>query len=343
MIPVGQRLFLHLKKNVIGVGYGFKEVGGMQTNEKSIVCVVNEKVESHKLKKKDIIPKEICGIKTDVFQSGEFSAFSQFNPLESIDDDLPARPGNSIGEKTISAGTFGWLPNTPNGPMIHSNCHVLAASGNADIGSEILYPGPYDGGILPDNHIANLYDFEPIKFIGPDNPLDQCKVARGIAWTPNMLAQLFKRRTRLVPVRSFDGSDFPGTPFPENYIDGAIAQPLSFDIASPEILTIGQPTGFVDIELGMEVHKHGRTTDYTVGIVDMVEFSLTVGYGEGKNAFFVDQFTIKHGSSPFASPGDSGSCILVRSDVGGTLFAGSDTMTACNHIKHHRQRFELSI
>lgn len=354
-----ERLKLHLKSNVIGVGVGLKVVKGQKTDTKAITCTVTAKLPEHKLRQSDLIPKDVDGVPTDVIVGGKFRAYN--TPLaiayESIDFEMPAKPGNSIGEKTISAGTFGFLPKSNGEYVIHSNCHVLAASGMAGIGSEILYPGPHDlknGGVPEENYlnyqVAALQDFEKIKFIGPDNALDElCKTAKAVAAFPNLLASLLRRRTRLVPQRlpvmmADDGGDFPGTPFPENYADIAIAKPLDVNNVTPDILTIGEPAGFGEADLGMPVHKHGRTSDYTEGIVSQVEYSLVVGYGDGKNAMFVDQFIVEHTKeNPFGQPGDSGSCVLNGNMVVGTLFAGSDVMTAMDHIKYSVDRFNLTL
>jgi hypothetical protein len=45
-----------------------------------------------------------------------------------------------------------------------SNNHVLANSNNAKIGDAILQPGPYDGGTIPNDIIARLSRFVPIKW-----------------------------------------------------------------------------------------------------------------------------------------------------------------------------------
>ncbi|UCG02733.1 MAG: hypothetical protein JSW11_01830 [Candidatus Heimdallarchaeota archaeon] len=61
-------------KNVVSVGVGRKRVNGKETNELAIVVGVSEKLPENKLKKTDIIPKKLDGIKTDVIQVGEITA-----------------------------------------------------------------------------------------------------------------------------------------------------------------------------------------------------------------------------------------------------------------------------
>lgn len=62
------------KAGVTGCAIGYKQVGGLQTDELCLVCYVKKKLPEEKLKKKDIIPKEIQGISTDVIESGNIQA-----------------------------------------------------------------------------------------------------------------------------------------------------------------------------------------------------------------------------------------------------------------------------
>ena len=62
------------KTGVTGCAIGYRYVKGKRTNELCIVCYVRRKKTKEKLKKKDIIPKEIEGVPIDVIESGEFRA-----------------------------------------------------------------------------------------------------------------------------------------------------------------------------------------------------------------------------------------------------------------------------
>ncbi|MFX1273588.1 MAG: hypothetical protein ACFFBP_11465 [Promethearchaeota archaeon] len=59
------------KSGVMGVSVGYKYIDGKKTEELCIVCYVKEKKTEERLNKKDIIPKLIEGIKTDIVQSGD--------------------------------------------------------------------------------------------------------------------------------------------------------------------------------------------------------------------------------------------------------------------------------
>ena len=62
------------KAGVTGCAIGYKQEGGLQTDELCLVCYVKKKLPEENLKKRDIIPKEIKGIPTDVVESGMFKA-----------------------------------------------------------------------------------------------------------------------------------------------------------------------------------------------------------------------------------------------------------------------------
>lgn len=83
----------------------------------------------------------------------------------------PAYGGVSVGHVNITAGTLGTcvydasaFPGIPQRYYILSNNHVLANSNNATVGDPILQPGPADGGLFPNDVIARLSRFVPIRF-----------------------------------------------------------------------------------------------------------------------------------------------------------------------------------
>ena len=64
------------KRNVVGVGVGYKEVNGQMTEELTLVVMVKTKILSHELDPIDRIPREIEGVRTDVKVVGEVRALS---------------------------------------------------------------------------------------------------------------------------------------------------------------------------------------------------------------------------------------------------------------------------
>lgn len=292
--------------NVVAVGIGYKVKSGKRTYKLSIVFSVTKKLPLSELKKKDVIPTEIEGVVTDVVETGIIRALKA-----RTDRWRPAPGGVSIGHYRITAGTLGCLVFKRDDTVyILSNNHVLAESNNAAIGDQILQPGKHDGGEWGKDRIATLTDYIPIEFVG----LDGCV---------GKIAKLF------------------GAKQAENLVDAAIAKPVEEGLLKKEILEIGIPHGLnVTPELGLIIQKSGRTTALTKGTIEQLDVTVQVQYGEGKIAIFSDQIM----AGNMCSGGDSGSAVLdTDKNLVGLLFAGSDTSTVINRIKHVFDLLDLNL
>ena len=64
------------KKNVVGLGIGYKEVGCHKTKQLSLVVMVRKKESPSQLEAKDLVPSEIEGVPVDVKEVGEIVALS---------------------------------------------------------------------------------------------------------------------------------------------------------------------------------------------------------------------------------------------------------------------------
>lgn len=162
--------------NVVGVGIGYKKTGGRSTDKLSIVVLVEKKVQKQRLSPDQRVPDKIEGVPTDVVESGPLEAGCfglwprrQQNRLERL---RPVRPGVSIGHFRVSAGTLGAVVyDLDSGvPLLLSNNHVLAnaTDGNDNLsapGDAVLQPGYMDGGRVPEDTIAVLERFVPLKFL----------------------------------------------------------------------------------------------------------------------------------------------------------------------------------
>ena len=117
-----------------------------------------------------------------------------------------------------------------------------------------------------------------------------------------------------------------------NYVDAAIASPISGTSVSTEILGIGIPRGFSSPRLGDEVVKSGRTTGVTKGSISQIHVTSEVEYENG-TAIFDEQVMITPGG--FSAGGDSGSAIVNRRsmEIEALLFGGSDTHTVATPIE----------
>jgi hypothetical protein len=120
-------------------------------------------------------------------------------------------------------------------------------------------------------------------------------------------------------------------PSASNRVDAAIARLASADLMIPGICTVGTIQGTTDAAFETRVHKHGRTTGYTAGIVDdpSIDILLPLRRDDpGKLTRFVDQVRIRPqtGQFVFAQPGDSGALVLTKPDnlAVGLLFACPD-------------------
>lgn len=300
-----------LKKHIEAVGIGYKIKEGKQTCKLAVICSVKKKILLTKVPKKDLIPTKINGILTDVVEVGVIKALH-------TNRHRPAPGGVSVGHIDITAGTFGCVVKKNNVRHILSNNHVLACSNNAEIGDAILQPGSHDKGIFPDDHIADLIDFVPIKFSGISS---ECPITGLFTKIINGVLYIIRSNTRLQAVKQA-GS---------NLVDAAIACPVFDKDISDEIMKIGKIEGVKSAILGMKIQKSGRTTGHTHGEVTQVDVTVNVQYGEDKIASFSDQIM----AGPMSAGGDSGSAVLTEdNELCGLLFAGSDQVTICNRIEN---------
>ena len=304
------------RSNLVGVGYGVKWTDGTPTGQPALLALVSQKVDPDELLKSDLIPKQINGMQTDVLAVGELFAY-QVEPIEVGVQALarrarPASGGYSVGHVKISAGTIGTCvydrigtPGNPSGIpnqyYILSNNHVLANSNNASPGDSVLQPGPIDGGVDPGDRIAILNRFIPITF---DPPVPRSKH--------------------------------------RNLVDAALASGEFHDLKR-EIHWVGHLTGWrprSQVNVGMELQKTGRTTNYTTGRITTLGATVDVNYGNGRVARYRDQII----ATAMSAGGDSGSICADRDNKAvGLLFAGSPVATILNQIQHVRTLLQIEV
>ncbi|MEW6456034.1 MAG: hypothetical protein AB1410_04885 [Acidobacteriota bacterium] len=191
------------KENIVGVGIGEKVTKGKPTGYVCVKVYVVAKAPMSKVKEETRVPVEVDGIKTDVEEVGVVRASKREDrrlkkgmkketvPIFNQNQKRlrPAYGGASISHEEVTAGTLGCLVKRvkskeigkdmkreeeferikerhrdKEGVFILSNNHVIANSNRAENGDKILQPGVYDGGVSPDDIVAELHDFIPVDF-----------------------------------------------------------------------------------------------------------------------------------------------------------------------------------
>lgn len=305
---------LMTKPNVVATGIGFKKTAGKNTPELAIVCSVDSKKPLAQLKSSAVIPARIQDVPTDVVATGMMRAFTA--PTERF---RPAPGGCSVSHPNVTAGTLGCWVKHQGELYLLSNNHVLANSNEAARGDLILQPGVHDGGLLPDDVLAELADFIPLHFREEDYASD-CRMSRWLTACLNGLYRLTGSRTRIKAYRVEKGA---------NLVDCAIAKPIDVNNIDLNILQIGAIQGLGKGELGMHVKKMGRTTGLTTGVIEQTDVMVNVSYGYNKTALFTNQLL----AGPMSEGGDSGSAVLdFDSKLVGLLFGGSESATLINRI-----------
>lgn len=130
----------------------------------------------------DKIPLLVNGFPVNVIETGKIEALQLM--AEEIPKALlaereikirPAVPGISIGNLSISAGTFGAVArdNITGRRVILSNAHVLVPNPSLPSADEprIVQPGVYDGG-GPNDVIANLMRYIQLSTVSENNTVD---------------------------------------------------------------------------------------------------------------------------------------------------------------------------
>lgn len=313
------------KPNVVGVAIGKKISNGITTEEDAIAVFVSEKKDLNTLSLSDRVPRNLqfgaLAAPTDVVEIGEVIAF-----YDSKGKHRPPFPGISSGHFAITAGTLGCIAYDDCGaPVLVSNNHVYADVNKGEPGDQIYQPGVADGG-SGKNTIATLLDFEPI------NLESNCNIASLLSVFLNLTATLLGSRTRMAAAQPAD----------PNYIDAAIAKPNI--TVRPEIPNIGIPSSPMTATVGLDVHKSGRTTQYTEGAITYINGTIRVSYGNDGTAIFKKQIIAEgKNEKKFSAPGDSGSLILSGTHPVALLFAGSDSHTIGSPIQFVIDRFNITF
>jgi hypothetical protein len=320
------------KPNVVGVAVGYRESDGVISDEPAVVVLVQQKRPLAALSADEVVPREVDGIRTDVYEIGYIEA-----QQGSRDRHRPVIPGGvSIGHYKVTAGTLGAMvwDRTSGERFILSNNHVLANSNDALTGDAILQPSAIDGGREPGDLVARLERFIPLNYLGdppgppqptPRPPGTGCDVVEVLVTLSNLLAGLTGSQKRVQATAAPERVDSQQA---ENVVDAALARPDNQDMFSNEIRHIGQVTGTKQPSLGQRIRKTGRTTDFTQSTVTLLNATLNVNYSTLQGPR-VARFTGQIVCEAMSQGGDSGSLIVDADEnlAVGLLFAGSPLAT----------------
>ncbi|MHA2312697.1 MAG: hypothetical protein ACXADF_14495 [Candidatus Thorarchaeota archaeon] len=327
-----EHLDLFRRFNVISVGWGRKKVGGSITEDFAVMVGVPHKFPLSWLRPQDVIPASIDGIPTDVIETGLIERYGYTKRME-----IP-QPGTTVGHIGITAGTLGAIIlDEYDEPVLLSNAHVFTPDPTLEeiYETEILHPGPADGGKLPEDVIGYYLRHVPIKLI--DDFISTCPVSTGIAGGLTLASKGLRRQSR------FHASAEP----PLNLVDAAIARPAPNKKFDPRILEIGEVIGTSEAFVDMPVIKTGRTTGLTHGYVAQTDVTVQVGYGGNRLAMFTDQVLIEtnQGGIDFSQPGDSGSLIVEEytNKAVAHLFAGGQGVTIGNLIRNTEEQLNVKF
>jgi hypothetical protein len=228
------------RKNVVGVAIGQKWSNGVNTGEEAILVFVERKIDKKALKKQDLIPPTINGVKTDVVgKTGSFKSLAYTQKIR------PICPGYSCGHKLVTAGTIGAFFTDWEGQVVGlSNNHVIAATNKARILIDSIYqPGVYDYSNYTSNTIGKLKRYRTLSSNLSFNAADWCRI------------------------------------YGYNLEDSGIFTINDGIEIDNEIPGIGYLNGFNDdVNVGDVLRKCGRTTQLTHGNVIATNASVYVNY-----------------------------------------------------------------
>ena len=248
------------------------------------------------------IPANLEKVPVQVEVTGQFVA--RADPTVRFIRPVPI--GVSTGHPDITAGTIGCRVKDAIGNVYAlSNNHVYANQNDASLGDEVIQPGTYDGGSLPNDFIGVLDNFQPIDFSGGNNTID----AAIAMLTPDFLG-------------AATPSDGYGTPS-----SAIVSAGLGMLVQK-----YGRTTGWT----------HGQISGINVTV--NVCYESLGGIFCIKQARFVNQITITPGTfSGGGDSGSLIVTDDDYKNPVGLLFAGSDTMTIANLIGPVLARFGVTV
>ena len=141
---------------VTGIDVGYKWTDGRQTDELCVRLHVEEKRTESQLEAAEVFPKEIGGVKVDVYEA-TYATQRMTLPHEHQSRRHVLKPGISVSHPKVTAGTLGYFAaDKDTGEVgLVSNWHVLVGPRGRN-GDATIQPGSADGGYTPNDEIGRL-------------------------------------------------------------------------------------------------------------------------------------------------------------------------------------------
>ena len=164
--------------NIVGVGISEKTTGrGVKTGELSVCFYVEKKVAQSKMHAGKLVPPVMSAPNgTAVFT--DVKAIGRVRP-EANKKVSPIQSGFSVGHVDVTAGTVGAIVKKGKKLYILSNSHVLADAGLGKVKDKVLYPGPADGGKLPETprrHACEIHQVQGRRQVRQSRRLRACEI-----------------------------------------------------------------------------------------------------------------------------------------------------------------------
>ncbi|MDO9334338.1 MAG: hypothetical protein Q7T57_07455, partial [Dehalococcoidales bacterium] len=176
--------------NVVGLGIGYKEAGGLKTQTPAVIVFVKNKLPKESLTAEALVPAMLItadaqGVATDVLEVHDLTKLTANQQKQRpVVGGVSISPGNFL-----LAGTGGLVVERGGVPMLLSNNHVLRLSFLANPGERpqkgtyVRQPAFLDDG---EDNIGSLEDWVEMLFPGP-NTVDAAIAKLTVPWSPAVL------------------------------------------------------------------------------------------------------------------------------------------------------------
>lgn len=319
------------QSNVVGVGLGRSDHG-----EPNVRIYVETKVDKSLLAEEDRLPESINGTPVEVVATGRFVAGpSGENPVI-----MPASSSHGWTAQILNYFTravrkvFGTRATefaTNDALIALARRHLRPAQPGCSVGFQhntVLMAGTFGALVSRGNELFVLSNNH---VLAHENALP----IGGLTLQPGRLDGGKATNCTIAQLAHFVELDKNGP----NRMDCAISQiGMTSSVKADFLPMVGKVRSAAPIAPsdGMNVHKVGRTTGYTRGVVYDRNADVVVTYPTLGELVFQEQVLIRPAThEPFSKPGDSGSVVVDQATNQATalLFAGSGTVTIATPLQ----------